>query len=195
MHSSRLATQQNPSAAAATAAAQVRSAADAARQVAADARAQAAQARGDAAAARAEADAARQGAETQGAETRDPNSEPQYTVLRNGNPVLIDGGVDQVLATIGVPRDNGSSQGPFFVAGIGIIATAVCVLVAVTMWYRTRMRGGNHGASMPAELTQRMSRMENAIESVAVEVERISEGQRFTTRLLTDRVVEEVPRA
>jgi hypothetical protein len=194
MHSTRLATQQNPSAAAATAAAQVRSAADAARQVAADARAQAAQARGDAAAARAEADAAKQEAQTQGAETRDPNAEPQYTVIVNGKPVLIDGTTDQARAAIGLPSNEGPSDGPFVIAGIGIVATAVCVLVALTMLYRTRMRGGIHGASMPAELTQRMSRMENAIESVAVEVERISEGQRFTTRLLTDRVVDEVPR-
>ena len=33
---------------------------------------------------------------------------------------------------------------------------------------------------------ERMARMEMAIESIAVEVERISEGQRFTTRLLTE---------
>jgi hypothetical protein len=33
---------------------------------------------------------------------------------------------------------------------------------------------------------ERMARMEMAVESIAVEVERISEGQRFTTRLLTE---------
>lgn len=33
----------------------------------------------------------------------------------------------------------------------------------------------------------RLERMEQAIESIAIEVERISEAQRFTTKLLTDR--------
>jgi hypothetical protein len=40
-----------------------------------------------------------------------------------------------------------------------------------------------------AELTQRLERMEQAIDSIAVEVERISEGQRFTTKLLAGRDV------
>ena len=33
----------------------------------------------------------------------------------------------------------------------------------------------------------RLERMEMAIDSIAVEVERISEGQRFTTKLLSER--------
>lgn len=32
-----------------------------------------------------------------------------------------------------------------------------------------------------------MARLEQAVESIALEVERISEGQRFTTRLLAER--------
>jgi hypothetical protein len=32
----------------------------------------------------------------------------------------------------------------------------------------------------------RLARLESAVESIAIEVERISEGQRFTTRLLTE---------
>jgi hypothetical protein len=35
--------------------------------------------------------------------------------------------------------------------------------------------------------------MEQAIDSIAVEVERISEGQRFTTRLLSDRIAAPPP--
>jgi hypothetical protein len=33
-----------------------------------------------------------------------------------------------------------------------------------------------------------MSRLEQAVDAIALEVERISEGQRFTTKLLADRV-------
>lgn len=34
---------------------------------------------------------------------------------------------------------------------------------------------------------QRLARMESAIESMAIEIERISEGQRFVTKLLAER--------
>jgi hypothetical protein len=43
---------------------------------------------------------------------------------------------------------------------------------------------------IPAEVQQRMERMEQALDAIAVEVERISEGQRFTTRLLSERLKE-----
>ncbi|MEO7521711.1 MAG: hypothetical protein ABIW79_07845 [Gemmatimonas sp.] len=41
--------------------------------------------------------------------------------------------------------------------------------------------------AIPTEVIARLSNIENAVETVAVEVERISEGQRFTTKLLNDR--------
>ena len=37
----------------------------------------------------------------------------------------------------------------------------------------------------------RMARLEQAVEAIALEVERISEGQRFTTRLLAERAQHE----
>jgi hypothetical protein len=40
---------------------------------------------------------------------------------------------------------------------------------------------------LPPEVMGRLERMEMAIDSIAVEVERISEGQRFTTKLLSER--------
>jgi Na+/glutamate symporter len=42
-------------------------------------------------------------------------------------------------------------------------------------------------AKVPSEVTERLERMEHAIDSIAIEVERISEGQRFTTKLLSER--------
>lgn len=41
--------------------------------------------------------------------------------------------------------------------------------------------------NLPADVTARLERMEQAIDSIAIEVERISEGQRFTTKLLAER--------
>ena len=40
---------------------------------------------------------------------------------------------------------------------------------------------------VPAEVSARLERMEQAIDTIAVEIERISEAQRFTTRLLSER--------
>ncbi|MGQ0713096.1 MAG: hypothetical protein ACT4PJ_05115 [Gemmatimonadaceae bacterium] len=37
------------------------------------------------------------------------------------------------------------------------------------------------------EVTSRLERIEQAVDAIAIEVERISEGQRFTTKLLTER--------
>ena len=39
---------------------------------------------------------------------------------------------------------------------------------------------------IPGELQNRLERMEQSIDAIAVEIERISEGQRFTTKLLSD---------
>ena len=43
------------------------------------------------------------------------------------------------------------------------------------------------------ESTQRLARMEQAIDAMSLEIERISEGQRFVTRLLSDKGQERVP--
>ena len=41
--------------------------------------------------------------------------------------------------------------------------------------------------AIPPETAMRIERMERALEAVAIEVERISEGQRFLTKLFADR--------
>ena len=41
-------------------------------------------------------------------------------------------------------------------------------------------------AAMPPDLGPRLDRLEQAVEAVAIEVERISENQRYATRLMTE---------
>ena len=48
-------------------------------------------------------------------------------------------------------------------------------------------------ATTPPDVAARLERIEQAVEAVAIEVERISEGQRFTTKLLSDRAGDAVP--
>ena len=45
-------------------------------------------------------------------------------------------------------------------------------------------------STLSPELSIRLDRIESMIETVAVEVERLSEGQRFTTRLLSEAAVQ-----
>jgi hypothetical protein len=74
---------------------------------------------------------------------------------------------------------------------IPIMAMAIVPITAIG-WplaraYAKRVEQGDAAARVPVEVTSRLERMEQAIDSIAVEVERISEGQRFTTKLLAER--------
>lgn len=51
---------------------------------------------------------------------------------------------------------------------------------------RWELEGAGLGR-LPQELGDRLTRLEQAVDAVAVEVERIAEGQRFTTKLLSER--------
>jgi hypothetical protein len=48
---------------------------------------------------------------------------------------------------------------------------------------------------VPPEVAARLERIEQAVDAVALEVERISEGQRFTTKLLSERAGDEAAQA
>jgi hypothetical protein len=49
-----------------------------------------------------------------------------------------------------------------------------------------RQSAGGRASGFPADVSDRIERIEHAVEAIAIEVERISEGQRFTTRLLSE---------
>ena len=69
------------------------------------------------------------------------------------------------------------------VPGIVILGLGVPI---VRLMSRRLERGDASPASL-AGIEQRLARIESAIDTMAVEVERISEGQRFTTKLLSER--------
>jgi hypothetical protein len=47
-------------------------------------------------------------------------------------------------------------------------------------------RKGAGPSQIPGELTSQLAHLSQSIDAIALEVERISEGQRFTTRLLSE---------
>jgi len=73
-----------------------------------------------------------------------------------------------------------------FVPAISIVAVVLAVPISFA-WARRILRGAPKPAPVPSDLTMRLERMEQAIDTVAIEVERISEGQRFVTRIMTER--------
>jgi hypothetical protein len=70
--------------------------------------------------------------------------------------------------------------------------TVVCVILAFPIafaWARRILRGGSkqQQAPVPNDHTMRLERIEQAVDTIAIEVERISESQRFVTKILAER--------
>jgi len=65
------------------------------------------------------------------------------------------------------------------------VLSPMAISIARLIWKR-----GSHSAvapALPAESNARLERIEQAVDAIAIEVERVSEGQRFVTRLLSER--------
>jgi hypothetical protein len=79
-------------------------------------------------------------------------------------------------------------EGPpeeFFVLG-GIFMFVAIFPLSIAYARRIWRRGASVVAALPADIVERFSQLDQAVESIAVEVERIGEGQRFITRVLSE---------
>jgi hypothetical protein len=74
-------------------------------------------------------------------------------------------------------------------SGMFILALPFVLVLARRLWIRSVPR-----PALDPEESPRLQRIEQAIESIALEVERIGEAQRFTTKLLADRQPDAVQR-
>ena len=79
-------------------------------------------------------------------------------------------------------------SGPEIIVPLGFFAM-VTVMVVGRPLIQSLARKWDKDAqrSVPDDVAARLERMEQAIDSIALEVERIAEGQRFTTKLLSER--------
>jgi hypothetical protein len=59
------------------------------------------------------------------------------------------------------------------------------IALSISRYFWKRGSAPRHAPPSP-ESAQRLERMEQAIDSIAIEIERVSEGQRFVTRLLAE---------
>ena len=71
----------------------------------------------------------------------------------------------------------------------GAFATAIIFAIGIPLAkaYSRRIDAEARNPRIPSEVVNRLERIERAIDAMAVEVERISEGQRFLTTLQTER--------
>ncbi len=69
-----------------------------------------------------------------------------------------------------------------FFTTVAVIALGIPIIRAITR----RWERHTPSPQIPADVTARLERIEQAVEAVAIEVERISEGQRFTSKLMAD---------
>jgi hypothetical protein len=79
-------------------------------------------------------------------------------------------------------------MGPSIIVPLGAFIMAIVIAIGVPLAraYARKMDAESRNPRLPPEVTDRLERMEHALDSIAIEVERITEGQRFTTRLLSE---------
>ena len=122
------------------------------------------------------------------------------TIQRNGKTITIDGATGGVAG--GRSRGGDLSSGtalPFpsdIPPGVQSIATTAivgfCLMIAAYPVFGFLKALVNRSASRQVALpsrdtTDRLTRIESAVDAMSVEVERISEGQRFVTKVLSER--------
>jgi hypothetical protein len=96
-----------------------------------------------------------------------------------------------VPGAVSSPPPGGPNSDDLAIAGLFLSALLAAPLV-IAWSRRIWRRGAQLVPFMPRELEERLSRIEQSVESVAIEVERVGEGQRFVTNLIAQNGV---PRA
>ena len=110
----------------------------------------------------------------------------EQDIAQNGQ-LLASAPPNLVEETTPPPMMGGPRGGPVNVNDISI-AFIVAVLFPLSIAFSIRWlrRGARAVAAFPSAVVDRIARIENAVDTIALEVERISEGQRFVTRLMSE---------
>jgi len=82
-------------------------------------------------------------------------------------------------------RNSNFNPTPVAIAFVVFVMSPLALSISRLLWKR-----GSRKLTVPPpapESTERLERIEQAVDAIAIEVERVSEGQRFVTRLLSER--------
>jgi multidrug efflux pump subunit AcrA (membrane-fusion protein) len=154
--------------------------------------AQAAEARQQAVAAQAQAATAAREAATAARE----QARAQAQMIRDQAQMARDAAQLQREAMRGVISIPPSPRGPsprqekmMFSAFVIVVLAAVVIFYPIMRAFARRLEGGARRLdALDAGSAERLQRIEQAVDAMAIEIERISEGQRFTTKLLSSRL-------
>jgi hypothetical protein len=89
--------------------------------------------------------------------------------------------INQRRSNIGAAEVLLTSAGVFLATML--VAVPAAVRRAKRRWLRESPSGGTNGIGVGSE---RLDRIEHAVDTIAIEIERVSENQRFMTRLMTE---------
>lgn len=78
---------------------------------------------------------------------------------------------------------------------MGQLSGTIIILTSLVIWWSRKRQQTALPPESLRRIEARLSEMQQALDTVAVEVERISEGQRFTAKLLSERAPDEAIRA
>ena len=81
-------------------------------------------------------------------------------------------------------RREGPPEEVFVLGGIFLVVAIFPISIAFAR--RIWRRSAAAVSALPHDIVERFTQIDQAVESIAVEVERIGEGQRFITRVLSD---------
>ena len=71
-----------------------------------------------------------------------------------------------------------------------IMMAAIIIGLPIMRAIARRIERGTPAPSVPREVQEQLQHLTQSVDAIAIEVERISEGQRFTTKMLSERVQE-----
>ena len=80
-----------------------------------------------------------------------------------------------------------NSDQTFVLLMTAVVCATVAFLGIVSAVAGRRDRKKARGSELPLDLSERLGRMEQGIDAIAIEVERVSEAQRFVTKILAER--------
>ena len=86
------------------------------------------------------------------------------------------------------PRPEPGPPEEFWVIA-GLILVPAAFILTIAYARRLWRRGAAAVTAIPQDIYDRFTRVEQSIDSVAVEVERIGEGQRYLTRLMSEKAI------
>ena len=128
-------------------------------------------------------DQARGGNQAQTPEVVVPPIDPQVVVtpMPERHQIIVGGTAVPPFAREEIPP-----QAVDMALGFFLTVAVIIIGLPISRAFARRMDRKAVPAQIPTEVTAQLGQLTQAVDAIALEVERISEGQRFTTRLLSE---------